>query len=104
MEVQAIEEAFVPVIKFQYNGIKIDMTFSRLNMNELPQLGSIDHILLDHSTTLGMTEKCIRSLNGYRSTMELLRLVSDKEVKIYIFMMYTGYFKYIISYQLLPNI
>jgi len=79
-ELRAIEEAFVPVIKFRYNGIEIDMTFSRLNMNELPPSGSIDHILLDHNTMLGMADKCIRSLNGYRSTMELLRLVSDKEI------------------------
>ena len=92
-ELRAIEEAFVPVIKFRYNGIEIDMTFSRLNMNELPPSGSIDHILLDHNTMLGMADKCIRSLNGYRSTMELLRLVSDKEVKIYMFMVYIGHTK-----------
>jgi len=54
-ELRAIEEAFVPVIKFRYNGIEIDMTFSRLNMNELPPSGSIDHILLDHNTMLGMS-------------------------------------------------
>ena len=97
-ELRAIEEAFVPVIKFRYNGIEIDMTFSRLNMNELPPSGSIDHILLDHNTMLGMADKCIRSLNGYRSTMELLRLVSDKEVKIYMFMVYIGHTKDDTSY------
>ena len=30
-ELRAIEKAFVPVIKFRFNGIEIDMTFTRLN-------------------------------------------------------------------------
>ena len=35
-DLRAIERAFVPVIKFRYNNIEIDMTFAKLNMNEVP--------------------------------------------------------------------
>ena len=80
-ELRAIEEAFVPVIKFRYNGIEIDMTFARLQ-NEVPTgPESIVETLLHPNTMDGMEAKCIRSLNGYRSTMELLKLVPEKEVK-----------------------
>ena len=82
-ELRAIEEAFVPVIKFRYSGIEIDMTFSRLNMNELPPSEGIVEALLNPSTMDGMEAKCIRSLNGYRSTMELLKMVPEKEVTYY---------------------
>ena len=80
-ELRAIEEAFVPVIKFRYNGIEIDMTFARTNMNTLPESkDDLTEALLHLSTMEAMEAKCIRSLNGYRSTMELLKIVSDKEV------------------------
>ena len=69
----------MPVIKFRYNRIEIDMTFAKMNMSELPQEGIVDS-LLQPSAMAGMEAKCIRSLNGYRSTMELLKLVPDKEV------------------------
>ena len=84
-ELRAIEEAFVPVIKFRYNGIEIDMTFARLQ-NEVPTgPESIVETLLHPNTMDGMEAKCIRSLNGYRSTMELLKLVPEKEVKVKLF-------------------
>ena len=30
-ELQPIEEAFVPLLKMRYNGVKIDMTFARMS-------------------------------------------------------------------------
>ena len=57
------------------------MTFARLQ-NEVPTgPESIVETLLHPNTMDGMEAKCIRSLNGYRSTMELLKLVPEKEVK-----------------------
>ena len=80
-ELRAIEEAFVPVIKFRYNGIEIDMTFAQTNMNAFPESkDDLTEALLHLSTMEAMEAKCIRSLNGYRSTMELLKIVADKEV------------------------
>ena len=81
-ELRAIEKAFVPVIKFRYNGIEIDMTFARLNLAEVPPQDSCyDTNLLPNSMPMdGMEAECIRSLNGYRSTIELLKLVPNQEV------------------------
>lgn len=86
-ELRAIEEAFVPVIKFRYSGIEIDMTFTRLQTAEVPQ--DSQEPLLHPTAMEGMDAKCIRSLNGYRSTIELLRLVPNKEV---IFFMFPGFY------------
>jgi len=33
---QAVEEAFVPVIKMNFDGIEIDMLFAKLTLKEIP--------------------------------------------------------------------
>ncbi len=33
---QAVEEAFVPVIKMNFDGIELDMLFARLALKEIP--------------------------------------------------------------------
>ncbi len=84
-ELRAIEKAYVPVIKFRYNGIEIDMTFARLNMTEVPPQESAFDALLHPNAMEGMMgPECIRSFNGYRSTIELLKLVPNKEVRVYV--------------------
>ena len=108
-ELRAIEEAYVPVLKFRYNGIEIDMTFAKLNLQEVrpvrskPEMESHDRLpvgfqvpgqelhadsavaasLLQPNAMQSMDAKCIRSLNGYRSTIELLQLVPNKEVSMF---------------------
>ena len=37
-ELRPIEECFVPLLKFKYEGIEIDMTFARLH---LPEVGGL---------------------------------------------------------------
>ena len=81
-ELRKIEKAFVPVIKFRYTGIEIDLTFARLSVAEVPPEENCNDPGL-HSDALpmdGMDAECIRSLNGYRSTIELHSLVPNKEV------------------------
>ncbi|CAH0546150.1 unnamed protein product [Brassicogethes aeneus] len=72
-DLRAVEEAFVPVIKMNFDGIEIDMLFARLSLKEIPDSMDLkDDILLKN-----LDEKCVRSLNGCRVTDEILRLVPN---------------------------
>ncbi|KAG5859514.1 poly(A) polymerase [Encephalitozoon hellem] len=71
--VTKIEDAFVPIIKFEFQGIPIDLVFARLNVPVVK-----DGINLLNDTLLkSMDEKCILSLNGSRVTDEMLNLVPN---------------------------
>ncbi|QQP49592.1 Poly(A) polymerase gamma, partial [Caligus rogercresseyi] len=75
-DLRAIEEAYVPVIKMKYDGIEIDMTFAKLHLPDIPP----DLETFDNSMLKGLDQKCVRSLNGYRSTKRILSLVPHGEV------------------------
>ncbi|GBP25675.1 Poly(A) polymerase gamma [Eumeta japonica] len=72
-DLRAVEDAFVPVIKMNFDGIEIDLLFARLALKEIPD--SFD--LRDDMLLKNLDQKCVRSLNGYRVTDEILRLVPD---------------------------
>ncbi|NWY39434.1 PAPOG polymerase, partial [Sylvia atricapilla] len=72
---RAIEDAYVPVIKFEFDGIEIDLVFAKLS---LPTV-SDDLDLRDDSCLKSLDIRCIRSLNGSRVTDEILRLVPNLE-------------------------
>ncbi|BET00459.1 polymerase [Nesidiocoris tenuis] len=74
-DLRAVEEAFVPVIKMNFDGIEIDLLFARLALKEIPD--SMD--LRDDMLLKNLDQKCVRSLNGCRVTDEILRLVPDIE-------------------------
>lgn len=74
-ECRAIEEAFVPVIKMNFDGIEIDMLFARLALKEIPD----NFDLRDDMLLKNLDQKCVRSLNGCRVTDEILRLVPNTE-------------------------
>ncbi|XP_058790220.1 poly(A) polymerase type 3 [Phymastichus coffea] len=74
-ELRAVEEAFVPVIKMNFDGIEIDMLFAKLALKEVPD--SMD--LRDDMLLKNLDQKCVRSLNGCRVTDEILRLVPNIE-------------------------
>uniref|UniRef100_UPI0037E9AF03 poly(A) polymerase type 3-like n=1 Tax=Semicossyphus pulcher TaxID=241346 RepID=UPI0037E9AF03 len=75
-EVQSIwpvEEAFVPAINVIYDGIEMDLVFARVERRSITK-----HInLLDDKFVTGVDEHCVRSLNGYRLTEEILRNVPN---------------------------
>lgn len=70
-DLTSVREAFVPIIKFVYNGISIDLIFSRLIQDQV----STGQSLLDDKVLLGLEESESRSLNGNRVTTEILELV-----------------------------
>ncbi|XP_075719112.1 poly(A) polymerase gamma [Rhinoderma darwinii] len=73
--VRAVEDAFVPVIKFEFLNIEIDLVFARLPLQCIPD--NLD--LRDDSRLRSLDIRCIRSLNGCRVTDEILHLVPNTE-------------------------
>lgn len=95
-DLRAVEDAFVPVIKMNFDGIEIDLLFARLALKEIPDdmvrwsilisfscelpkcnSGSSFQDLKDDNLLKNLDPKCVRSLNGCRVTDEILRLVPN---------------------------
>ncbi|XP_075353085.1 poly(A) polymerase gamma isoform X1 [Mycteria americana] len=72
---RAVEDAYVPVVKFEFDGIEIDLVFARLSVQTVSD--NLD--LGDDSRLRSLDIRCIRSLNGCRVTDEILHLVPNKE-------------------------
>ncbi|KAI9033283.1 putative PAP1-poly(A) polymerase [Hyaloraphidium curvatum] len=75
VELSAVPDAYVPVIKFVFHGIPIDLVFATVNMSSVPD--TLD--LRDTSILKGLDEATVRSLNGSRVTDEILHLVPNVE-------------------------
>lgn len=74
-ELTQVPGAYVPVIAFAFDGISIDLLFAKLPMSSIPE----DFDLLDHKILKTLEEKCVVSVNGSRTTDEMLRLVPNIE-------------------------
>jgi len=71
----AVPDAFVPVMKFVFSGIDIDLLFAQLQLNVLPDdLNLMDNEILQH-----LDDKSYKSLNGCRVADQILRLVPNME-------------------------
>lgn len=71
-----VPDAFVPIIKFEFEGISIDLIFCSIQtMVQLP--ADKDWSLADNNLLRGLTENEVRSLNGTRVTDEILHLVPE---------------------------
>ncbi|KAL2680741.1 hypothetical protein Neosp_008344 [[Neocosmospora] mangrovei] len=70
-----VTDAFVPIIKFEYSGISIDLIFSRIIQKQLPPDFKD---LKDSGLLRGLDEAELRSLNGTRVTDEILTLVPEQ--------------------------
>ncbi|CAK7215402.1 polynucleotide adenylyltransferase, partial [Sporothrix curviconia] len=75
-DLTAVEEAFVPIIKFEYSDISIDLIFSRVLLTQLP--ADERWGLKDSNLLRGLDEAELRSLNGTRVTDEILALVPEQ--------------------------
>lgn len=69
-KVQAVPEAFVPVLKLEIRGIDIDLPYAQLPMNELP----LEIDLQDNNLLRDMDPTSVTSINGCRVTDKLVQL------------------------------
>lgn len=75
-ELTKVPDAYVPVMKMKFSGISIDLLFARVAESSVPN----DLDLLDNRILRNLDEKCVLSVNGSRTTDEILRLVPNVEV------------------------
>lgn len=75
-DITPVADAFVPIIKFEYSGISIDLIFSRLAVNQIPRTLSLQ----DSGLLRGLDEADLRSLNGTRVTDTILELVPQTSI------------------------
>lgn len=75
-DLTAVEDAFVPIIKFEYLGISIDLIFSRVLLTQLP--ADERWGLKDSNLLRGLDDPELRSVNGTRVTDEILSLVPEQ--------------------------
>ena len=75
-EIASVPDAFVPIIKFEFDGISIDLIFARLDIPRVPK----DLTLEDKNLLRNIEEKDLRALNGTRVTDEILTLVPKTTV------------------------
>lgn len=75
-DLSMVQDAFVPIIKFEFNGISIDLIFSRIaSLKQLPKEKNWN--LKDSNLLRGLDEAELRSLNGTRVTDEIIDLVPE---------------------------
>mmetsp|Transcript_6730 Transcript_6730/g.12457 ORF Transcript_6730/g.12457 Transcript_6730/m.12457 type:complete len:565 (+) Transcript_6730:51-1745(+) len=70
-ELSAVEDAYVPVAKFCYDTVDIDLIFSRLSLSVIPDEWD-PH---DNKNLKNLDPKSQKSLNGCRDTDAILKLV-----------------------------
>lgn len=74
--ITAVPDAYVPVLNLVIDGICIDLVFARVP-GEVTIQDSFD--LLNNKMLANLDEKCVLSVNGSRTTDEILRLVPNVE-------------------------
>lgn len=75
-EIACVPDAYVPIIKIEFDGISIDLIMAKLNIPRVP----LDLTLDDKNLLKNLDEKDLRSLNGTRVTDEILQLVPKPTV------------------------
>ena len=75
-DLNPVPDAFVPIIKFEFHNISIDLIFCSIqSLKELPD--DKDWNLHNNDLLRGLNENQVRSLNGTRVTDEILKLVPE---------------------------
>lgn len=74
-ELNAVEQAFVPIMTMTYDGVDIDLLFARMDVTTVPD----DMDLSNDSLLKNLDQESVRSLNGCRVAGQLLKLVPNQE-------------------------
>ncbi|KAL8209844.1 hypothetical protein R6Q57_006576 [Mikania cordata] len=74
-DLQPIDDAHVPVMKFKFQGISIDLLYASVSLLIVPEDLDISHNSVLYTTD----DKTVRSLNGCRVADQILKLVPNVE-------------------------
>ncbi|KAL7149411.1 hypothetical protein ABFS83_05G038900 [Erythranthe nasuta] len=72
-ELHSVSEAHVPVMKFKFNGVSVDLLYANVSLWVIPE----DLDISQESILQNVDDKTVRSLNGCRVTDQILRLVPN---------------------------